>query len=190
MRPDWIFFLLLWLFPFVLPAQDVAFGVGTNKVGYYPFYRTFTESWRPALQGQYFHDLNEHASHRWSAGLQLQFFWQESLGNQLSFSPFVSYRYLTSRGFYPELRLGGGLHLLFSRRQLWKQHDSGAWEQASPVTARFSVPLQFSFGKQFGRHALQLGYQFQMLVDFNSSVGLLPLESWSLGYRYRIKQNP
>lgn len=170
-------------------SQEINFDIGMNKVGYSPFYRTFSEKYEPSFQTDFswrIVGLNQ-SRHQLLMGIWLQWNLQQVVGNQLNVGPLLKYRLQFSSSFFTEIQSGYGFQLLFPTRKLYEQTQNGDWQPASQILANHIVPFQIGIGKRFDRHAIQLNYGYQLIFGFNPSINTLPSERWSLAYCYQIK---
>jgi hypothetical protein len=169
-------------------SQEIGFDIGINKVGYTPFYRTFSENYQPSFKANIVWRIMGHSKNRHQiyAGSWVQWNLQQVVGHQLNMGPLFKYRMRFAGSLFAELQTGYGFQLLFPARKLYEQTQNGDWELANQTVTNHVVPFQIGFGKHFGRHAIHINYEYQLVIGLNPSVTTLPVEIWSIGYQYQI----
>lgn len=165
-------------------ALEIGLDLGVNKVAYTPFYRTFSEEYNLSFQSDITWDIFLSNNHQIKFGSIVQLNFQEIIGNQLNIAPVLRYKFSFLRSFFAEFQVGYGIQILLPRRAIYQQNQSGEWENYESVFLNQLIPTQISFGKNFENHSFQMNYSYQMIFGFNTSVNVLPIERWSLAYRY------
>jgi hypothetical protein len=167
-------------------SQEIGFDAGINKVGYTPFYRTFSENYEASFQSDIAWQAFNSNDHSILFGVAIQFNFQSVIGERLNLIPILSYRFSFYDDFFAEFQTGLGFQLLLPSRTLYEQTDSGDWIKSNNLLINQILPLQIGFGRRFNSHSLQLNYSYQLIFGFNPSISSLPIERWSLGYKFNL----
>ena len=173
---------------FHLYAQEIGIDAGVNKIGYTPFYRTFSEEYHLSFQTDFAWTMTERKPHRLLLGVMVQINLQQVIGNQLNIGPIIRYQIDMGNNVYTEVQAGYGLQMLFPKRSLYEQDASGGWERSGQLLVNHLLPLKVGIGKRFENHAVQINYGYQLIFGFNESVSTIPVERWALGYRFSFNK--
>jgi hypothetical protein len=94
----------------ICPAmpQEVGLTAGINKIGFHPFYRTASETYRISVQSCLQWELFSGNSHQFLLGGIAAYHHQPVFGDQWSLSGRMLYRYSKFAALSPELGVGVG----------------------------------------------------------------------------------
>lgn len=158
-----------------------------KSVALSPFYKVFGSSLDPALTLGGGIDYFQRGKSSVFQVAEVTAYSTKMVGNGLTLSTSLGYRFTTGKGFFTELMLGLGGSGFFPSRETFSLNDAGEYQELKPFHRLFGVPIDLAAGYKVRDYSVYLKYRFMIEGNYTDILPLLPTSLIGCGIRRDIK---
>jgi len=182
--------IIVLLFSLNAFSQDktnfLSFQFSDKSVSLYPFYKTFSVGFAPAITIAMDKDfLSKKKSNLLYSG-ELTWYAHKMIGAGLTPTINIGYRYQTNRGLYFETRLGSGGNIFYPAREIFVLNEAGKYESKNILHYTLAGTVGLGIGYQIGKIAIYGKYTYMLEGKYNGFITALPTSLMGVGIKYQI----
>ena len=158
-----------------------------KSVSLTPFYKVFGSSIDPAvtLGGgiEYFQKSNSTIFQV----VQATGYSTQMIGNGLTLSTSIAYRYSLQSGLFAEIMLGLGGSGFFPSKETFSLDENDQYSAVKPFHSTLGVPIDLLAGYRKGAYSFYLKYWYMVEGTYTDILPMLPTSLTGFGVRYTLE---
>lgn len=160
--------------------------VSDRSVTMYPFYRPFGSNFDPAVTLGGGLDYKKKGNFTLFQTAQVTGYATRLVGNGVTLTSSIGYRYGRSSGLFGEATAGLGTSVFYSSREVFTLDESGSYAPAIPLNIVATVPVDLVLGYGGERVSVYMKYRYMIVAPFTSAMPVLPISLLGAGIRISI----
>ncbi|MBN2892644.1 MAG: hypothetical protein JXL97_12320 [Bacteroidales bacterium] len=172
-------------------AQDktssIYFQFSDKSVTLYPFYKTFSVGFAPALTFGAEKDFFVKNNYTFFYASDYTFYKHNMIGNGHSINLNIGYKNNILNNLYIDCMSGINLISFFTAREDLSLNENGEYEKTNPVHFNFGININLGIGYQINRCAIFSQYSYMLQGKYNNILPILPTSLLSIGLKYQLK---
>jgi hypothetical protein len=161
-------------------------GLSDKSVSLTPFYKVFGSSFDPAITLGGGMDYIQKGNSYLFQLIEGTAYSTKLIGQGITFSTSIGYRYKMESGLYAEILLGLGTSVFSPSRETFSLDENERYERVNPIRAILGAPVDLAAGYQSGKYAFYLKYRYMIEGTYTDILPILPTSLLGCGIRYQL----
>lgn len=167
-------------------AKFVYLDIADKSVSLTPFYKVFGSSFDPSVTLGGGMEYFQRGNSTIFQVVQISTFSTKMIGNGLTATTSIAYRYGLKSGLFAEVMLGLGGSGFLPSRETFSLDENNEYTASKPFHLIIGVPFDMLAGYQRGHYSLYIKYRYMVEGTYTDILPMLPTSLIGFGVRYTL----